>query len=515
MGKSRKYTFPRREFLQKSLHWTGGLALMSTPSCAIFDRYFLAEKMKLDEEVLIIGAGAAGLAAAYELKRKKIPYRVYEASSRVGGRVQTLSQFNSEQQFAELGGEFFERKHKIILDLCKELNLPVDEIQFQPRLENQVVMTRGKIYLSKELKAKYQKFNIDLIKARLSITGDDDTPISSLSRQKFPLAIKWDAVSVKDFLLTYDGKIDKDLLNVLMVSAACQFGKSPDQVSCLQFLNSLDLESQSENFEDSTLFRVRGGNEKIFNVLHERIAGVLPNHLIHLKSRLLKIQDRDDFFQCTFETPDGEQNILARFVIFAIPANQYQHIEGFEALNISMEKRAAISKMQLGEHSKLVLSFKEKLWHYSHDRLPAYRGRLVIEPLKALLWDSSVAQEGKSGLLSSLQVGPSGPLLSEELILYLSTYYGNIRSQKDAVEAYINWAQKPFIQGSHVVYGPGEFLKNHGVWSYSEYGGRMQFAGEHCHLKQYGSMFGALQTGIEAAQSIAPLVPVPVREAVF
>lgn len=39
--------------------------------------------------VAIVGAGLAGLACAHELRRHKIPFRVYDAADRVGGRVQT------------------------------------------------------------------------------------------------------------------------------------------------------------------------------------------------------------------------------------------------------------------------------------------------------------------------------------------------------------------------------------------------------------------------------------------
>lgn len=53
--------------------------------CAALDRYFEIEKYKFDKEVLIFGAGIAGLTTAYYLKKNKIPYRLFEASSRTGG----------------------------------------------------------------------------------------------------------------------------------------------------------------------------------------------------------------------------------------------------------------------------------------------------------------------------------------------------------------------------------------------------------------------------------------------
>ena len=41
-------------------------------------------------EVVVIGAGLSGLAAAYELKKAHVPYHILEIAPRVGGRVRTV-----------------------------------------------------------------------------------------------------------------------------------------------------------------------------------------------------------------------------------------------------------------------------------------------------------------------------------------------------------------------------------------------------------------------------------------
>lgn len=46
-----------------------------------------------NERVLIVGAGAAGIAAAYTLHYLKVPFVVLEASDRHGGRVQRSENF--------------------------------------------------------------------------------------------------------------------------------------------------------------------------------------------------------------------------------------------------------------------------------------------------------------------------------------------------------------------------------------------------------------------------------------
>ena len=56
------------------------------------------------KKVLILGAGMAGLVAAYELTKLGHDVTVLEARTRPGGRVHTLREPFSDGLFAEAGG---------------------------------------------------------------------------------------------------------------------------------------------------------------------------------------------------------------------------------------------------------------------------------------------------------------------------------------------------------------------------------------------------------------------------
>nr|WP_255508173.1 NAD(P)/FAD-dependent oxidoreductase [Flavobacterium selenitireducens] len=73
-------------------------------------------------KVLVIGAGAAGLMAAYEISRKGIDVSILEASPRIGGRVRTFVPAGFTQSI-EAGAEFIHGNLALTLDLMKKAKL--------------------------------------------------------------------------------------------------------------------------------------------------------------------------------------------------------------------------------------------------------------------------------------------------------------------------------------------------------------------------------------------------------
>lgn len=76
-------------------------------------------------ETLIIGAGLAGLTAAYELQKAGKPFLLLEARDRIGGRILT-SRVAGEGPL-ELGATWFGKKHTALVALLDELGIPAFE----------------------------------------------------------------------------------------------------------------------------------------------------------------------------------------------------------------------------------------------------------------------------------------------------------------------------------------------------------------------------------------------------
>src|SRR5581483_2123800 len=84
--------------------------------------------------VLVMGAGLAGLTAAYRLRQQRHEVLVLEARERVGGRVHTVTLGN--RLYFDLGGEWVGKKHRHLRQLADELGVMLVDhrMRFEIRL---------------------------------------------------------------------------------------------------------------------------------------------------------------------------------------------------------------------------------------------------------------------------------------------------------------------------------------------------------------------------------------------
>src|SRR5439155_9421728 len=117
----------RRTFLAQTgrtlaLTWTAAAAVSAEPAVAETQAPAAAGSAR---QVIVLGAGLAGLATAYELKKAGYAVAVIEARTRPGGRVLTYRDPFADGLYAEMGAEYVDATDEYDHRFCKELGLKV------------------------------------------------------------------------------------------------------------------------------------------------------------------------------------------------------------------------------------------------------------------------------------------------------------------------------------------------------------------------------------------------------
>ena len=128
----------RRQFLRRSALAVAGTSLVSTPLARGASAIILKGPAK---KVLVLGAGMAGLVAAYELTQLGHDVTVLEARARPGGRVHTLREPFSDGLYAEEGAARIPDNHDLTLKYVKTFELPLEP--FYPARLNAIRFDRG------------------------------------------------------------------------------------------------------------------------------------------------------------------------------------------------------------------------------------------------------------------------------------------------------------------------------------------------------------------------------------
>lgn len=330
--KSKRIT--RRQFLGEVNKGTSlgmaatALSAIGSTGCAALDRYFEIEKLRYDKEVLIFGAGVAGLSSAYYLKKNRIPYRIFEASSRTGGRI--LTQHTSEEgKYYDFGAFQFNEFDQNVLSLLKDLNLEIDDSEASSLrnsfsfLQNQFLLPFKQIY---QIENKYfQSWHRELLKfqKKSEINFNHNWLLDEA-------LIEYDKVFLKDIFR--DAKVSPQNSKLLTKWAEFFFQKPLEEISFLSWLMLVEKDRIIGN-----KLRIINGMEELTFHLTQRVGGVIPNYNLQLPAQLLEIQRANDNWICQVHTQEGIKKISAPYVILALPFTELKKIKGIENIFINQE----------------------------------------------------------------------------------------------------------------------------------------------------------------------------------
>ncbi|QIE27247.1 4-methylaminobutanoate oxidase (plasmid) [Caballeronia sp. SBC1] len=441
--------------------------------------------------VAVVGAGLAGLTAAWRLTQAGVEVTVYEGSGRVGGRVQSVVGRLAPGLVTELGGEFIDSTHTDMLALVREFGIPLIDTQVDS--EHALVPSYffgGRHYSEAQVITEFAP-----LAARMRADMETLSPdISATSH--LPLDVEFDRMSIAQYL---DRAGAGGWLRALLdVAYATEYGADIGEQSCLNLLSVVPLDTSAgfSIFGDSDeRFKVLGGNERIAHALAERLDG-----RVELEHRLVAVREHSTGLGLDFVRDSGSKSIDADFVVLAIPFTVLRDIE--LRLDLPPSKRHAIDMLGYGSGEKLIVGLGSSVW-----RDQGRDGGAYSDLAFQTGWDSSRLQEGGSSYTFFLG-GATAKQLSTgnqatratEYLREADALFPGMQQSHTGVSVATEWCINPLSRGSYSCYKPGQWTTLAG-WE-GEPAGNLFFAGEHCSLAFQGFMNGAVETGRKAAEAI-------------
>lgn len=447
------------------------------------------------DKAVILGAGLSGLTAAYHLKRNKFPFRLFEGSSRVGGRILTVRDVNVSSQNGELGAERIEMDHAAVQALAKELNISLAEYSLR---ESAGWFGGGKMLPAGEWNRESAELARIFQQVQREIYGVSAQILNSQNKDQYPKAVLLDQMSAAELLSRLQTQMKPWMKPFLEQVVRSEWGVEPAQISSLHLVHWM-----RDSFRPSgrKFYKLKGGASILTQALLDRVSGVVPDRFVRFRHQLIEIKKSENIFILTFRTPTGNLEVKSRKVICTLPPTQLRAVSGWERLFDSPEKVKQYAGRDLGTHAKVLLSFKDRYWTDSsligsgaplYTDLPSTLISEAGDPVKSGL-------NASHGLLQSQIGGEAGARAGlhsvQQMLKDLSQIDRKASDSYENINYVQNWKTFPWSKGSRPYLKPGQFQ----TFDISPPENDWLMAGDSQSLAFHGTMNGSVVTALEAA----------------
>jgi monoamine oxidase len=447
-----------------------------------------------DADVIVIGAGLAGLNAALWLEEAGAKTLVVEGRDRIGGRVRTLDDLPGHP---EAGGNGIGGRYARALDRARRLKVAL--IPIRPRTEAAVDTTA---------------IHVDgkLMHAR-RWAGSAHNPWPDPDREKLP----WDyayaladrlnpLTGLDDWLSPVHAAKDRSLYELVRSAggsdraarlAGVNNSFAPDawQLSSLSLFQSVTW--FRHQIQSPQAYAVQGGNQR----LPEAMAGALKA-AIRLGARVAAVEQSNDAPDVLVTLADGTR-LRAQRVLVTAPLAALRGVHFQPALSPAHAEAVA----QIGTHPVYQVHFGIGRRFWEQDGLPAslWTDRLPGRVM-ALRYGSDPARADEISSLVAWINGAAARMLdripAREAAASVLREIEQIRpSTRGALQVLstVSWQDTPFSDGAYDYWRPGEIARF--AEQLTTPVGRVHFAGSHTARLENG-MEGALESGERAALEI-------------
>ncbi len=479
----------RKEFLQHLALGAGGICFSGT----IAAQEFITGKAKAPRNVLILGAGLAGLAAAWELNSAGHKVTVLEARNRPGGRVSTLREPFAQGLYAEEGAAAFSENYTTALKYIEELGLgkvpwAMPEMPVVHHLMGKrfVVVPGEPVDWPYDLTAEERelgpwgivnKYIIDKLPKEIAQPeGWAESPLMEM-----------DEISLEQYMTSMGASRGA----IEMVQNTQWFGAVPEKTSGLSM-----AVSDFGLFMGAAPFLLKGGNDK----LPLAMAKKLKNN-IRYGVEVTSVSNSAEEVTVSVREAGKVQSFKADNVICTLPAKVMHKVKILPPL--PADKQQAINNLPYLDITRTYLQVEEPFW-LKKGVSGSAKSDLITGEVTGHLHPGN--PEDNPAILESIVGGPKatamGKMSEKELldktIEDMKKIHPNLEEhyQKGHVKA---WSNDPFAMGAFSFPAPGDVGKY--LKSLQTSHGRIYFAGEHTSILR-STMEGALRSGVRAAKEV-------------
>lgn len=413
----------------------------------------------IETDVIIIGAGAAGLMAARVLAEGGRKVMVLEAKARCGGRIHTYTDEHFEGP-VELGAEFVHGDLPLTLALAKEAAIEVIPVEGAHYAYdgNRLVKDESN-GLSKEVEEELKNLK-------------DDLPVA-------------------EFLNNLRNKVSDEVKNEVRGYVSGYYAAEVSKASTLAMKEEWFAESGADK-------RLQGGYKRLIDYLQNRCEAL--GVVIKLENPIKKINWRQE--QVTISS--SSQQFYCKQVLVTVPLGVLQ-AHAIDINPFPQTLKEAIAALGFGAVIKFQFQYKKPFWNnaapdvsmlFSNETIPTW---WTQHPNKNNLLTGWVAGDGAIPL-----AGLNRFQLKEKALQSLSHIFKiPVAKLEEGLTAWYinNWNKGLFARGGYsFATVAGEAWKKRAKPYFEN---KLFFAGECWYSgKEIGTVEAALQTGKAAAEAV-------------
>lgn len=432
-----------------------------------------------DADILVLGAGVAGLTAAIDLARSGLKVTIIEARDRIGGRIFTRHDVAGNP--VELGAEFVHGCPPEIWDILRQHKIGTHEVQGQSWCAREAQLQPCDLFSQ-----------VDDLLAQMDDQGPDESFLDFLARHQHV------DPETRDRALAY----------VTGFNAA-----DPARVSVHWLVEELRAE---ENIQGHRAFRIAGGYATLMEVLRAQAAeaGVA----IQLNTVAETIRWSPGTVQISAHKDGQPLNLTAARALITLPLAVLQANPGDPgavrfAPDLPKAKREALQQLEMGKVVRITFRFRERFWDNirpSGSRTLEDMGFLFTFAEEFPTWWTTMPEKlpiitAWAPFQAAERLSGQSPLLV--LSSALETLSRALKIERKVLEKLLDsaythdWQTDPFSRGAYSYVKAGGMQAPGCLAALIE--NTLFFAGEATDLLgNTGTVHGAMATGHRAAQEI-------------